>query len=227
MTDTEHALTADLNGIYSVGEVCRILQPSMTPRKVHYWMDTALLSEPVSHGRRGVPTLLSFRQLLEIRTVQRLRDELEFSLPRVRRAFQFVVEHLFADHWISITFAKGVNGELVAQLADGTAMTIPGGQGVLSTALPELNAFVDETRAAWEAREFTIPGHPMVVTNTRVQAGSPTMKGTRIETSVLAAFAEDLCVPDTVEELLRMYPRLTPDAVVDAMEFEGVPVALS
>ena len=63
-------------GVFTVSEVCRVLQPTMTPRKVHYWLDTGLLSEPVRWGGRGFPTLLNFRQLLQIRTVQRLRDEL-------------------------------------------------------------------------------------------------------------------------------------------------------
>lgn len=65
-------------GVYAVSRVCRILGPTMTPRKVHYWLDTGLLSPPIRHGRPGLPTLLSFRQLLEIRTVQGLRDDFGF-----------------------------------------------------------------------------------------------------------------------------------------------------
>ena len=41
-------------GIYTVPETCRILRPSMTPRKVHYWLDTELLGEPLRRGRRGI-----------------------------------------------------------------------------------------------------------------------------------------------------------------------------
>lgn len=59
----------------------------MTPRRVHYWLDTGLIvGEPIDRGAKGTPTLLTFRQLLEIRTVQHLRDELRIPLPKVREA---------------------------------------------------------------------------------------------------------------------------------------------
>jgi uncharacterized protein (DUF433 family) len=210
-------------GAYTVSQVCRILRPSMTARKVHYWLNTDVLSEPLVHGRQGVATLLTFRQLLEIRAVQHLRDELDFSLPKVRSAFQFILEHLFAEQWISMNFFKAVNGDLGVQLANGDAMTVPGGQGVLPTTIPELDEFVRSTRQSWEARVLGIEGHSQLVTNARVQAGAPVVLGTRIETSLIASFADDHCyVPDTVEELLRMYPSLTQGDVTQAMEFEGI-----
>lgn len=211
------------NGAYTVSQVCRILRPTMTSRRVHYWLDTELLSEPLVRGRKGVPTLLTFRQLLEVRAVQHLRDELDFSLPKVRKAFQFILEHLFADQWVTMRFFKAVNGDLGVQLDNGQAMTIPGGQGVLPATLPELDEFVRETRESWEARVLTIQGHPQLVSNARVQAGAPVVRGTRIETAVIASFAdEQFYIPDTVEELLRMYPSLTNDDITQAMEFEGI-----
>src|SRR3954452_22571838 len=99
-------------GVYSVSEVCRILQPTMTPRKVHYWLSTGLISGgPFERGGRGRPTLLAFRQLLEIRTVQHLRDELKVPLPTVRFAFAWILEHIF-DRGEEVRFTRGRAGHL-------------------------------------------------------------------------------------------------------------------
>ncbi len=56
--------------------------------KVHYWLDTGLLSPSRRSSGNGIPTLLTFRQLLEVHTVRRLRDDLGITLPRVREAFE-------------------------------------------------------------------------------------------------------------------------------------------
>ena len=209
-------------GVYAVSEVCRILQPTMTPRKVHYWLDTGLLSDPVRWGSRGHPTLLSYRQLLEIRTVQHLRDELEFSLPRVREALLWILEHLFAREWSDLRFAKGVDGSLVAH--SGTdQIVVPGGQGVLEGTLPELNEQVAETRRAWEEQAFVIPGHAFIVSNARILAGTPTIRGTRVDTALIARFADTETFDEgTLDEIRQVYPRLANDAIADALEFEGI-----
>lgn len=206
---------------YTVSQVCRILQPGMTPRKVHYWVDTDLLAPPIIHGGPGVPMLLSFQQLLEIRTVQRLRDELRFSLPRVRDAFTWILANLFATDWRDFYFDRGVNGALVIRYAD-EQMTVPGGQGVLKQTISELNRDVKSTRDAWETRRLLITDH--VVTDTHVLGGAPVITGTRVEASVLASFADDDRTIDTqtFRRLTRMFGHVSRGALVDALRFEGV-----
>src|SRR4051794_10722642 len=86
-------------GAYTVSTACRILAPTMTARKVHYWIDTGLLSPPLVAGRRGVPTLITFRQLLELRAVQRMRDTLGFRLEEVRDAIDYTLRRLLAEDW--------------------------------------------------------------------------------------------------------------------------------
>lgn len=210
---------------YSVPEVCRILQPGMTSRKVHYWLDTGLLSPPVVHGRRGVPTLLSFRQLLEIRTVHFLRQELAFHLGAVRGAVETLLRRLFAEDWTSARFTRGAHGEIVA-LIGGLAVALPSTQGVLDSVLPELDSHVAVTRTAWESKTFVVPGHPNVETNARVLGGAPVIVGTRIDTALVGAFGiEGRYSSDTVADLERCYPRASREALVDALQFEGLQLA--
>ena len=88
-------------GVYTVAEISRIFQPTMTPRKVHYWLKKGIIGEPVRPGAPGRPTLLSFEQLLMVRTVQHLRDKLNFSLQKITPAIQklssFVFQRLFDE----------------------------------------------------------------------------------------------------------------------------------
>jgi hypothetical protein len=126
MVDAPRRLIPLGHGVYTVSEVCRILQPTMTPRKVHYWLDTGLLSEPpAAHRGAGRPTLLSFRQLLEVRTVQRMRDDLGVSLPIVREAFSWVLRMLFADSPVDVKFERGSKGRVIARSPDGDGVEIP------------------------------------------------------------------------------------------------------
>lgn len=213
-------------GVYTVAEVCRILQPTMTRHKVHYWLNTGLLSEPpVAHRGTGIPTLLSFRQLLEVRTVQRMRDELRVTLPVVRAAFSWILERLFADSPADVHFERGMKRGTVIARVDDDEVELPTGQGVLPMNVSSaLNEAVEGSRRAWEARAFVIPDHPHVVANARVVAGSPTVLGTRIETEVIASFSGPQRVYDdlVIGQVSGAYPRLSAAQIADAMEFEGV-----
>jgi uncharacterized protein (DUF433 family) len=210
-------------GAYTVAEVCRILGPSMTPRKVHYWLNTGLLSEPpVAHHGRGVPTLLTFRQLLEVRTVQRMRDDLRVSLPRVRRAFEWVLRMLFADSPADVHFERGRRGTVIGRTGDD-AVEIPTGQGVLDFVIRDLNDVAKTSREAWEDRAYTIPSHTRIASSAGILGGSPAIRGTRVETATLAAFADDGTYDDEIiDRACRAYPQLSTQDVRQAMEFEGV-----
>ena len=211
-------------GVYTVSEVCRILQPTMTRRKVHYWLDTGLISsQPITSGRPGVPTLLSFRQVLEVRTVQRLRDELQVSLPKIRKAYTWILANLF-DKRETLQFAKGPGGALIVRIPDGDEIVVPGGQGVLPSTADALTAEMKSTHDAWESRVLPIRGYPHLVSAAGVMAGAPTIQGTRIETALVATFAESDGTYDaaTIDTVHSTYPRLAPDAIEDALQFEGV-----
>lgn len=223
---TPRRLIALGEGVYTVSEVCRILQPSMTPRRVHYWLDTELIGLPIKWGRRGHPTLLSFQQLLRIKTVQHLKDELRVSLPRVREAFAFVLDRLFADDWNALSFAIGVRHEIVVRSLD-ERVSIPMAQGILPHVIPELERYTFDTRKAWESRRLRIPHSQHLESNARVQSGSPVIVGTRLETASLAMFVEgrEMASSETIGQIKRAHPYLEPLAVREALEFEGIELA--
>jgi len=213
-------------GAYSVSEVCKILGPTMTPRKVHYWLDTDLLSgQPIQKGRPGVPTVLTFRQLLEIRTIQYLRDSLSVSLPKVRAAFAWILTNLF-DAREHIQFSKGPYETLVATLPSGEEMTVPGGQGLLPAEIRGLEDTVGTTLKAWDTHELPIRDHPYVVASTHILGGAPTLRGTRIDTAAIAALADNdsnnTFDDMSVDSVAVTYPQLSVEQIVDALLFEGL-----
>lgn len=203
--------------LYTVREVCRILGPDMTPRKVHYWLHTGLLGEPVRPEARGRPCLLSFEQLLKVAVLQRLRTDLRFPLQRVRQALRWLLDALVEDGWTDLEFFR-VGDEIGVRDRRGEAFMI-GGQGVMADALPELlTGFMRQMRERWEVGIVPAHGRRHVVSNVAVMGGAPTISGTRIET----AFVAHLATESSLDELGALFPHVRREALLEALQFEGI-----
>jgi uncharacterized protein (DUF433 family) len=217
-------------GAYTVPETCRILRPSMTSRKVHYWLNTELLGDPLRRGRQGVPTLLTFEQVLKVRTLQRLRDELKFSLQGVRRDLGRLLEaitseewHELAFEWHALAFFRSGGGELSATLPDGESLAIRTGQGVMESVVVNVEELVRDVREQWDARRLRITGFEHIVSDAQVLGGSPVIAGTRIETAFVANLAQD--VP--ASEIQALFPHVDDAALDEAAKFEGAELRLA
>lgn len=221
----ERRLIALGEGVYTVAEACRILQPTMTRTKVHYWLNTGLLSEPpVAHRGTGVPTLLSFRQLLELRSVQYMRDELKVSLPRVREAFEWVLDTVFADSPSDLVFERGQGGTVIARRGED-AREIPTGQAAMVD-VAGLTREASEVQRAWLGRALDIPRRPHLVADPNVLGGTTTIRGSRLDTATIAAFIEGTEYGEAdLARIVSAYPFLEPSAVRDALEYEGLHAA--
>lgn len=208
-------------GVYTVPEVARILRRNnVTEGKVRYWLEKGLLGEPIRWGSRGRPHLLSFQQLLKVRTIQRLRDD-GFSLqritPAIRKLSSYLWERLFAEEWHALTFFQAERGQIGVMDSQRRAIVVETGQWIMPETLQELESYLRETWEAWVNREVSIKGFSRLVSNARILGGSPTIEGTRMETSFLAYMAESL----GAGEVLELYPHLDRDALEEAVEFES------
>lgn len=216
------ALIALGEGVYTVPEMARILRPAMTEDKLRYWLNEGLLGDPIRWGFRGRPHLLSFRQLLQARTIQHLRDALKFPLQKVRPVIGEISDLVFPRLFDETDgpeprFIRTPEGEI--GVYDGfQTYELVNHQLMLSEAVvPELNNILHETKRDWERGEAPIKEFPRLVSNPGVVAGSPTIKGTRIETSFIAYLVQSLGVGRVFE----LYPYLDRDAILDAAKFEG------
>jgi uncharacterized protein (DUF433 family) len=65
--------------------------------------------------------------------------------------------------------------------------------------------------------EVAINDYPRLVSNPRIVAGSPTVRGTRVQTSFIAYLVQSL----GVERVLELYPYMDREAILQAANFEG------
>lgn len=208
-------------GVYTVPEAARILRPDMTEDRLRYWLNEGLLGEPVRRGFRGRPHLLSFKQLLRARTIRDLRSKLKFPLQKVRPVIKQLSEAAFLSHkeWHALDFVWTPEGEIGVYDGGDYAYEVRTGQLMIPRALlPELRDIAREARKDWVRGEVEIANHPRLVSNARIVAGSPTIRGTRVETSFIAYVVSKW----GIEKTLKMYPRLDREAVEQAADFEGV-----
>ena len=209
-------------GVYTVPEVARILQPDMNVYKVRYLLHKGLLGEPIRRGARGKPHLLSFEQLLKVRAVQDFRETLKLPLQRVTPAIVKLSAVPFASkEWHELSFFRTEDGRIGVS-DSGNTYEVETGQLVIPDAvLPELAEIARETRRDWARRVVDIRDYDHLVSNPRIVAGSPTIKGTRVETSLVAYMVRGL----GLDRVLELYPHLSREAVVEAAKFERVPLA--
>jgi uncharacterized protein (DUF433 family)/DNA-binding transcriptional MerR regulator len=208
-------------GVYTVPEVARILQPNMTEYKVRRWLHKDLLGEPIRWGSTGRPHLLSFQQLLKVRTIQELRERgipLQRITPAVRMLSSYLFDHLFDEEWHELRFFQVERGRLCVVDSRDRAIEVETGQWVMPETLSELTAYMWQTREDWERGEVEIKQFPRLVSNAGIVAGSPTIRGTRVETSFIAHMVRSM----GVDRVLQLYPYLDRDSLVQAARFEGV-----
>lgn len=209
-------------GIYTVRQVARILRPQgATVNKIKYWLNKGLLGEPIRWGSRGKPHLLSFEQLLKVRTIQQLRNSgfpLQRITPAIRKLSSYVFDHLFGEEWYELTFFHSGKSGVGVMDSRGAAIEVETGQWIMPEALEELSEFLRKTREDWVRREVDIVGFPRLASNARILGGAPIIRGTRIETSFVAYMVDSLGADDVLE----LYPRLDEEALEQAADFEDV-----
>ena len=162
---------------------------------------------------------MTFEQLLKVRTVQLLRDDLHFSLQRVTLTIEelsdWVFRRLFAKQWYELQFYRSPTGAVA--VTDGKHdLEVGTGQLLIPELLPALDAFLRRTREDWVRRAVDIEGHPRLVSNARILGGAPVIRGTRVETAFVAHLAKEL----DPQEILRLYPYLDDEGLYQALEFE-------
>lgn len=190
-------------GVYTVPEVTRILQPTMNVHKVRYWLHKGLLGEPIRRGSRGRPYLLSFEQLLKVRVIQDFRETLKLPLQRVTPAIARLSDVPFTGKdWHELHFFR-TDGGRIGVSDSGQTYEVETDQLVIPEAvLPKLADIAREARRDWARGVMNIRNYSHLVSNPRIVAGSPTIKGTRVETSFVAHMVESL----GLDRVLELYP---------------------
>lgn len=179
--------------------------------QLQYWRSSRNpLLRPELQAR---PALYSFRDLVALRTVVRLRRET--SLQAVRAAFNQLADMDLTDHpsrYRLISQGKSI----VLSLDDGRGIDLvaqPGHQ-VLATIEDIFKPFT--TKQGREVADFRRPREHIEVREHRM-GGWPTIEGTRIPYDTVALLVADDEI--TPEQVKRFYPTVDAAAVGDAVSF--------
>lgn len=178
--------------------------------QLHRWRNTGLLVPEASQER---PVQYSFRDLVAVRTVVRLRSET--SLQKIRTAVMNLPEYDLTDHMSGYTFAT--NGKTIAVSTDDGFLDLvkkPGQYHLFSLA----DIYKPFTAKSGEhVVDFRRPRQHLQVDARRL-GGWPTIEGTRVPYDTIAQVVDDVTV--TADEVGHFYPGVSAEAARDAVDFD-------
>lgn len=201
---------------FTTEHVCRLT--SLSKRQVRYWDDTGFFSPTLidEHRQRAFGRIYSFRDVVGLRTIAILRNKHKVPLQELRR----VGAWLRREHqtpWSSLRFALRGRKVVFMDPLSGTPIEASGrGQTVLSIGLlPIAN---EMGRAAARLRERQPDQIGKLERKRYVVHNAWVVAGTRIPTEAIWNFHE---AGRSAKEIIGEYPRLTPEDVRAAVEFES------
>jgi uncharacterized protein (DUF433 family) len=187
-------------------ELASVLSGASMGQLAH-WRSSGLLVPEESSN----PVRYSFRDVVTLRTVMRLRTDL--SLQKVRKAFANLPVYNFTEHPSEYRF--GTDHKTIAVLDNEHWMDLVGkpGQYDVFTLADVFQPFT--TQAGREVVDFRRPRKHIRVNGARM-GGWPTIAGTRVAYDTVAILMEDGSLD--AEDVNHFYPTVPVEAVGDAVE---------
>lgn len=205
-------------GLYTLQRAARICRVSV--QRLSYWIRTGLISPHIHASPPGMPPILSYNDLLAVNAIKRFRDQ-GLRLQKIRIAIKYISRELeHGERWYEL--------KLVTD-GDKLVTVLPISQNILeSTELVDAArygqkffevAFADLVSDLYAERELIeLPRlRELIDINPGLQAGAPTIRGTRIPTSVIASWAKRGV---TTEEIASFYDGVSQDAIDAALRYE-------
>jgi uncharacterized protein (DUF433 family) len=202
---------------FTADHVCRLT--GLSARQLRYWDDTGFFSPTLldDHRRRAFGRIYSFRDVVGLRTIALLRKHHRIPLQELRRVGAWLhQEH--ATPWASLRFALRGRTVVFVDPASGVAIEPRGkGQSVISIALEPIANDMSEAAARLRERRSEQVGR--IVRNRYVVHNAWVVDGTRIPTEAIWNFHQAGYDTDAI---IREYPRLKPEDVRAAIDFEAL-----
>lgn len=174
-----------------------------------YWRRKNHLLVPEISSR---PALYSFRDLLALRTVVRLRRT--HSLQAIRTAFNSLREFDLTEH--PSQYQLRAHGKSIVLVQQGQAMDLVKSPGSLLLATMDDIFAQFETRSGRRVVDFLAPRPHLDIREKRM-GGWPTAENSRVPFDTIAALMATGEV--SASEVQHYYPSVTPEAAADAASF--------
>ena len=201
---------------FTAENVCRLT--GLSGRQLSYWDATDFFSPELidEYKRRAFGRIYSFRDVVGLRTIAVLRNVHRIPLQELRRVGEWLLAHHKAP-WSSLRFALSGRTVVFSDPVTGKYVEAAGGgQAVIEIDLEIIAS--DMRRAADGLRDRQKEQIGTVVRNRYVVHNAWVVAGTRIPTQAVWNFHK---AGYTADAIIKEYPRLTPEDVRAAIEFES------
>jgi uncharacterized protein (DUF433 family)/DNA-binding transcriptional MerR regulator len=169
-----------------------------------------------------MPPILSYNDLLAINSIRRFRDQ-GLPLQKVRLAIKYLSKELEqGETWYGMKLVT--DGDKLVTIIPSAQDIMKSkelvdaaryGQKFFEVAFADLVSDLYADRDLIESPIFK----QFININPHVQGGAPTIRGTRIPTSVIASWAKRGV---TIEEIASYYDGVSQDAIDTALQYEEV-----
>lgn len=207
-------------GLYTLRRAAHICHVSA--QRLSYWIRSGLIAPHIHASPPGIPPILSYNDLLAVNAIRRFRDQ-GLPLQKIRVAIKYISRELEqSERWYELKLVTD-GDKLVTivpisqdvrefkELVDVARY----GQKFFEVAFPDLVNDLYANRELVELPRFK----QFIDINPRVQAGAPTIHGTRIPTSVIAGWAKRGL---TSQEIASFYDGIGQDVIEAALQYEKV-----
>lgn len=189
----------------------------VTVRQLRNWDRTGFFVPSLAYEDRSQPLsrLYSFRDLVSLKILNSLRNELNVSLQHLRQV-KYKLAHLGDDLW-SNTVLFVLNKRVAFENPETRAKEeVVSGQGILQIPLEVVTGDMRRAVDAMRKRDETLVGQ--IERKKGIANSKPVIAGTRIPVSSIKAFADE---GYTVEQILAEYPTLTKADVIAAINHKN------
>ncbi len=164
----------------------------VTSRQLRYWHSTDVLAATVTPGRRGIPRLYSWIEYSKARAARKLLN-MGISGRRLRPSIEWLEEHV--PLWYTLPLIAYSETVILRPENGGPAFTVGQVRQRVEADLIESAQLASRIQEALAEMEDegplgVLPEYRDVVDmDPRIRAGAPIVRGTRIETELLARLA--------------------------------------
>jgi uncharacterized protein (DUF433 family) len=195
---------------YTLDEAVRVT--GARQRQIMYWNTVGLFPPSVADEPGVDGRLYSFRDLVGLRTLARLRNEHKLPLQQLRRVDAWLSER-YNSPWSSLRFA--LQGRELVFREPESELTLSAsalGQRVIEFSMAEVETEIQAQVHELRARKPEQEGQ--IVRNRHVLGNAPRLAGTRVPTSAVWSFHKAGYKPDEIIERFPSLSRRDVDAAI-------------
>jgi uncharacterized protein (DUF433 family) len=198
---------------FSEEDVARLT--GITISQLRYWDRTRFFTPSLANEDRRVThsRVYTFRDVVCLKVLNTIRNELKVPLPRLREAKEKLA-HLGDDVWARATLYILNRRVIVYNPATDRKEDAVSGQGILQIPLEMVRSDMERAVNALRTRDAAMVGK--ITQNRGTAANKPVIAGTRIPVKSIKAFER---AGYSIDQIREQYPILTAEDIKAALAF--------